>query len=31
MLTSNEWKSSISINPDFLDKPDTPTTINLRN
>ena len=26
-----EWKSSKSINPDFLDKPETPTPINLTN
>ena len=36
MLTSNEngknqWKSSTSINPDFLDKQDIPTSINLTN
>ena len=36
MLTSNkngktQWKSSKSINSDFLDKPDTPTLINLTN
>ena len=36
MLTSNEnrktqWKSSKSINPDFLDKIETPTPINLTN
>ena len=34
MLTSNkngrnQWKSSKSINPDFLDQPETPTPINL--
>ena len=36
MLTPNEngktqWKSSKSINPDFLDKPETLTPINLTN
>ena len=36
MLTSNgngnsQWKSSKSINPDLLDKPETPTSINLTN
>ena len=36
MLTSNkngktQWKSSKSINPDFLDKPGTQTPINLTN
>lgn len=34
MFTSNkngnkQWKSSKSTNPDFLDKPETPTSINL--
>ena len=34
MLTSNkngrnQWKSSKSINPDFLDRPETPAPINL--
>ena len=36
MLTSSEngnsqWKFSKSINPDLLDKPETPTSINLTN
>ena len=36
MLSSNEnektkWKSSKTINPDLLDKPETPTPINLTN
>ena len=36
MLTSNkngntQWKSSKSINPDLLDKPEAPTFINLTN